>query len=72
MLGSMLFKGQGLQRQAAMGLFWLTVAKEGARPDEAWIIDAYKSASAQSNEEERAMAYRYLADWLQNGRRQSP
>ena len=68
MLGTMLFKGQGLQRQAAMGLFWLTVAREGARADEAWITETYKSAFAHASEDERALAYQYLADWLQNRR----
>ena len=67
-LGTMLFKGQGVQRQAAMGLFWLTVAKDGARPNEAWINESYKSAFAQASEDERALAYQYLADWLQNRR----
>jgi exopolysaccharide production negative regulator len=67
-LGTMLFKGQGLQRQAAMGLFWLTVAKDGAGPRDAWILEAYKSAFAQASEDERALAYRYLTEWLQNRR----
>jgi TPR repeat protein len=68
MLGTMLFKGQGVQRQTAMGLFWLTVAKDGVGADEAWITDTYKSAFAQASEDERALAYRYLTDWLQNRR----
>ena len=68
MLGTMLFKGQGVQRQAAMGLFWLTVAREGARADEAWITETYKSAFSHASEDERALAYQYLADWLQNRR----
>jgi len=35
-----------------------------AGPDEAWITDMYTSALAQANESERAMAHRYLEDWL--------
>src|SRR5262245_40854149 len=33
LLGTMLFKGEDLSRQAAMGLFWLTVAKDGVAKD---------------------------------------
>lgn len=69
LLGGMLFRGQGVSRQAAMGLFWLTVAKDGAGPDEAWITETYRSAFAQANVEERALAYRYLEDWLRNRRK---
>jgi uncharacterized protein len=69
LLGGMLFRGQGVSRQAAMGLFWLTVAKEGASPDEAWITETYRSAFAQANVEERAQAYRHLEDWLRNPRK---
>lgn len=69
LLGGMLFRGQGVSPQAAMGLFWLTVAKDGAGPDEAWITETYRSAFAQANVEERALAYRYLEDWLRNRRK---
>jgi uncharacterized protein len=69
LLGSMLFKGQGVSRQAAMGLFWLTVANDGAGPEEAWITETYRSAFAQANMEERTLAYRHLEDWLRNRRK---
>jgi exopolysaccharide production negative regulator len=67
LLGSMLFKGQGVQRQAAKGLAWLTIAKdglakEGPGPDDAWIAETYKSAFAQATQDEQAMAYRFLED----------
>jgi TPR repeat protein len=73
LLGTMLFKGEDLSRQAAMGLFWLTVAKEGvakegATPDDAWIAETYTSAFAQASENERALAYRYLEDWVRTRR----
>ena len=64
MLGGMLFKGDQLSRQAARGLFWLIVAKDGAGSDEAWITDMYSNALAQANDNERAMARKYLEDWL--------
>ncbi len=68
LLGGMLFKGEDVSRQAALGLFWLIVAKDAAGPDEAWITDMYTSALAQANESERAMARKYLEDWLKNRR----
>ncbi len=68
LLGSMLFKGDQVSRQAALGLFWLIVAKDAAGPDEAWITDMYTSALAQADETERAMAHKYLEDWLKNRR----
>jgi len=64
LLGSVLFKGEEGSRQAALGLFWLIVAKDAARPDEAWITDMCTNALAQANESERAMARTYLEDWL--------
>jgi TPR repeat protein len=73
LLGSVLFKGDDLARQAAMGLFWLTVAKDGiakdgAGPDEAWINDTYASALVQATDEERALAHRYHEDWVRTRR----
>jgi uncharacterized protein len=63
-LGSMLFKGEQVSRQAARGLAWLIIAKDGAGPDETWITDMYTSAIAQANDNERRMARKYLEDWL--------
>jgi uncharacterized protein len=73
LLGTMLFKGEDLSRQAAMGLFWLTVAKDGvakdgAGPDDGWIAETYSSAFAQASDEERALAYKYLEDWVRTRR----
>jgi TPR repeat protein len=69
LLGAMLFKGDDLSRQAALGLFWLTLAKDGARPDETWIAETYSNAFAQATDSERTMAYKYLENWLK-GRRE--
>jgi uncharacterized protein len=69
LLGTMLFKGEDLSRQAALGLFWLALAKDGARPGETWIGETYSNAFAQATDGERAMAYKYLENWLQ-GRRE--
>lgn len=64
LLGAMLFKGEELSRQAALGLFWLTLAKDSARPDETWIAETYSNAFAQATDNERALAYKYLENWL--------
>ena len=64
----MLFKGQEVSRKAALGLFWLIVAKDSAGADEGWITETYKSAFAQATDEERALAYKYLENWLKTRR----
>ena len=68
LLGGMLFQGDQVSRQAALGLFWLTVAKEAAGPNEDWIADMHTNALAQANENEKALAHKYLTDWLKNRR----
>ena len=68
LLGGMLFNGEQVSRQASLGLFWLIVAKDAAGPDEGWITDMYSSAVAQVSESERALAHKYLEDWLKNRR----
>jgi exopolysaccharide production negative regulator len=68
LLGSMLFKGQGVPRQAGKGLAWLTIAKEGAGSGDAWISESYRSAFAQATQDEQAMAYRFLEDLVRRRR----
>ena len=68
LLGQMLFNGDRLQRQAARGLMWLTLAQDSASPDEIWIKDSYKTAMAKASEDDRAMALQMLERWVQ-GRR---
>ena len=72
LLGNMLFKGEEVSRQAALGLFWLIIAKDGAGPDEGWITDMYSSALAQASDSDRALAHKYLEDWLKRRRDRSP
>ena len=60
LLGAMLFKGEDVPRQAALGLIWLTLAKDGAGADETWITELYASAFAQATDDERTMALNYL------------
>jgi TPR repeat protein len=67
-LGDLLFRGQHLPRQAARGLMWLTLGRDCAGQDEAWVKPLYDSAFRRANDDERAMALLYLKDWI-NGRR---
>jgi len=70
MLGRMLFKGeQGVPRQAARGLMWLSIAKSNAGPAEGWISELYESALKQANEDERALAGEFLLQWMSARRR---
>jgi len=68
MLGQMLFNGDRLPRQAARGLMWLTLARDSAAPDEAWIKESYNRAIAKASDDDRAMALQMLEHWVQ-GRR---
>ena len=63
LLGALLFKGEEVKREAAVGLFWLDVAKDSAGPDEGWITEAYVSAFAQATDRERMLAEKYLNSW---------
>jgi TPR repeat protein len=65
MLGQMLFNGEQLPRQAARGLMWLTLARDSATPDEAWIKDSYTKAISKASEDDRAMALQMLEHWVQ-------
>jgi TPR repeat protein len=69
LLGQMLFNGERLPRQAARGLMWLTLARDSASPEEAWIRDSYNRAIAKASDDDRAMALRMLEQWVQ-GRRE--
>jgi len=68
LLGQMLFNGDRLPRQAAQGLMWLTLARDSAGTDEAWIKENYNRAVAKASLDDRAMALQMLERWVQ-GRR---
>jgi uncharacterized protein len=68
-LGDMLFQGQRVPRQAARGLMWLTLGRDCAGTEEAWIKPLYDNAFHRANDDERAMALVYLEAWLK-GRRE--
>ncbi len=67
-LGDILFRGEDVPRQAARGLMWLTLGRDCAGVDEAWVKPLYDNAFGSANDDERAMALLYLKDWL-SGRR---
>src|SRR5207237_1321970 len=56
LLGQMLFNGDQLPRQAARGLMWLTLARDSAAQDEAWIKESYNKAIAKASDNDREMA----------------
>jgi TPR repeat protein len=65
LLGQMLFNGDQLPRQAARGLMWLTLARDNAAADEAWIKESYNKAIAKASDNDRAMALQMLEHWVQ-------
>ena len=60
MLGQMLFNGDRMPPQRARGLMWLTLARDSAAPDEAWIKESYDRAIAKASDDDRAMALQML------------
>jgi len=69
-LGGLLFKGDdGVPRQGARGLMWLTLAREAAAgPEDKWVVDLYEDAFATASSDERAMALVYLEQYMKTGR----
>ena len=67
-LGDILFRGVQVPRQAARGLMWLTLGRDCAGNDGAWVKPLYDNAFRRASDDERAMALVYLKDWI-NGRR---
>jgi uncharacterized protein len=68
-LGDMLFQGQRVPRQAARGLMWLTLGRDCAGAEDAWIKPLYDNAFHRANDDDRALALVYLENWLK-GRRE--
>ena len=48
---------------------WLTLARDNAAPDEAWIRESYNRAFAKASDDDRAMCLQMLEQWVQ-GRRE--
>ncbi|MGE4372762.1 MAG: tetratricopeptide repeat protein [Xanthobacter sp.] len=71
LLGELLFRGDdGIPRQPARGLMWLTLARDGAaKPEDKWVVDLHEEIFAEATREQQAQAFNYLERWLQTARR---
>ncbi len=71
LLGELYFDGaEGVQRQRAMGLMYLTMARDAAgdRKGAEWIVNSYQHAMDTANDTDREAALAFLRDHL-DGRR---
>lgn len=65
LLGQMLFAGHdGVQKQRALGLMWLSLAHDGVtdKVKDQWILDLYSKAMSAASDEDRQVASVYLDD----------
>ena len=67
-LGNVLFKGEAAPRQPALGLMWLTLARDNATPEDAWIAEMHDAAFKKASDDERQLALVFLERWLKNRR----
>lgn len=70
LLGHMLINGQGVPRQRAKGLMWLTLAREAAADSgkDQWIESLYSDAFAAASETDRKLALALLEQYIQSRR----
>ncbi len=62
LLGHLLFLGEGVPRQRARGLMWLTIARNGAQgAKDEWIRDLHAKDLAAANDDDREVAAAYLS-----------
>jgi hypothetical protein len=67
LLGQMLFTGhEGVQKQRARGLMWLSLAHDGVtdKVKDQWILDLYNKAMSAASDDDRQIAAVYLDDRL--------
>ena len=72
-LGRLYFSGlEGMQRQRALGLMYLTMAREGASQQAKykWIVDLYDGAMTTASDTDRQAALVYLEQFVK-GRREA-
>ncbi len=68
LLGHLLFVGDGVPRQRARGLMWLTIAKGAAQGSkDEWMIDLYTKDYALASDDDRQIAALYLVDHASGG-----
>jgi len=68
LLGQMLIAGEVLPRQAARGLMWLTLARDGAAGSDEWIEQAYRDALKETSEDDQIVARNFLEQYLRSSR----
>jgi TPR repeat protein len=69
LLGHLLVTGDRIPRQRALGLMWLTIAREGAdAAKDRWIYDLYDTAFAGANDRDRQTALANLEQFLKRRR----
>jgi len=70
LLGHMLINGQGVPRQRAKGLMWLTLAREAAADSgkDQWIESLYEDAFAAADDSDRKLALALLEQYIQSRR----
>lgn len=67
LLGQMLFTGhEGVQKQRARGLMWLTLAHDGVtdKVKDQWILDLYAKATSAASDDDRQVASLYVDERL--------
>lgn len=67
LLGHLLMNGQGVPRQKAKGLMWLTLAREASSTDakDQWIVGLYDEAFAAAGDNDRKLALALLEQYIQ-------
>lgn len=70
LLGHLLITGQGVPRQRAKGLMWLTLAREASTDSvkDQWIVALYDEAFAASGDADRKLALALLEQYIQSRR----
>lgn len=70
LLGHLLMNGQGVPRQRAKGLMWLTLAREATidSANDQWIANLYHQAFASADEGDRKLALALLEQYIQSRR----
>ncbi len=68
-LGHLLFVGDGLPRQRARGLMWLTIAKNAAHgAKDQWMADLYSKDFAAAGDDDKQIASLYVTNQYGKGR----
>ena len=67
LLGHLLMTGQGVPRQRAKGLMWLTLAREASTDaaKDQWIVDLYQDAFTAADDDDRKLALALLEQYIQ-------